>query len=111
MEYLQLFTDYLDDVSGTYPGQAALLANGGAQSVAYSYRGTGAYPAEGTPRGNPLLKDGSFRGFITLRYLFEIKTGHTSRDPNVLHRTTKKKKRGYYPKDKTPQQKSGGNGG
>ena len=111
VEYLQLFTDYLDDVSRAYPDQANLQANGGSQAVAYSYRGSGAFPAQGTERGNPLLKDGSFRGFVTLRYLFALKPAHKGYDPNVLHRSNKKTKRVRYPRETPPKQNNGGNGG
>lgn len=110
VEYMQLFTDYLDDVSGSYPNRADLLANSGAQSVAYSYRGSGAFPAEGAARGNPAMKDGSFRGFITLRYLFALKSHPKGYDPNVLHRSTKKTKKVRYPREKAPDPGKGGNG-
>ena len=111
VEYVQLFTDYLDDVGGTYPDAAQLATYGGQQAVAYSYKGTGSFPAAGTERGNPLLKDGTFRGFVTLRYLFPIKSRPKGYDPNVLKRSTHKKKKSYFPKENTPQQQGSGNGG
>lgn len=110
VEYLQLFTDYLDDVSASYPNLAELQSNGGTDAVAYSYRGAGPYPDEGTPRGNPTLRDGTFRGFVTLRYLFEIKVKPKGYNPNILNRSTKKIKRVRQPREKAPEQNQGGNG-
>ena len=112
VEYVQLFTDYLDDVSGTYPNTTDLAANGGSQALAYSYRGNGTFPAEGAQRGNPLRKDGTFRGFITLRYLFAVKSKPKGYDPNVLNRKTgKRNKKPYFPKEQPPKQEGNGNGG
>ena len=56
------FTDYLDDVSGTYVNEATLLAAKGSEAVEMAYRGNevkggAAYPAAGTIRGNPKNKD------------------------------------------------------
>jgi hypothetical protein len=58
----KLFTDYLDDVSGSYADQAVLLAARGPKAVELAYRGNelknGApYPADGAGRGNPKTKD------------------------------------------------------
>ena len=58
----KLFTDYLDDVSTTYVDSATLFAAKGAQAIAFAYRGSeihGAppYPAAGSQRGNPKIKD------------------------------------------------------
>lgn len=56
--YRKLFTDYLDDVSGTYVDQALLLANRGPEAVQLAYRsnelknGSSAYPPAGTVRGS-----------------------------------------------------------
>jgi hypothetical protein len=112
VEYVQLFTDYLDDVSSTYPNAVDLAANSGSQSVAYSYKGNGTFPVEGTERGNPLLKDGSFRGFVTLRYMFALKSKPKGSDPNVLKRnTSKRKKKPYFPREQPPKQEGNGNGG
>ncbi len=58
-----LFTDYLDDVSTTYPDRLLLLANKGTQAVAMSYRGHEVKPGQnynfptGIKRGNPGVKD------------------------------------------------------
>jgi len=58
----KLFTDYLDDVSTTYVDQATLLAARGPDAVKMAYRGSelktgGAYPEDGTIRGNHKTKD------------------------------------------------------
>jgi len=58
----KLFTDYLDDVSGTYADQAVLLAARGPEAVYEAYKGNQLkngppYPAAGTVRGNPKMKD------------------------------------------------------
>jgi len=56
-----LFTDYLDDVSTTYPDGALLLATKGPQAVSLSYRTDEIKPAftfpSGAKRGNPSVKD------------------------------------------------------
>ena len=71
--YRKLFTDYLDDVSGTYVDRAALLNARGPKAVELAYRGTGAYPAAGVMRGNNSKRDGYY--FIavtyTIRYFFD----------------------------------------
>lgn len=59
----KLSTDYLDDVSSSYVDQTALLAARGAKAVELAYRGDEVkngppdYPADGTRRGSPKLKD------------------------------------------------------
>lgn len=54
--YRKLLTDYLDDVSGEYADEAALLAARGQTAVDLAYRGdevgAGAYPAAKTQRGS-----------------------------------------------------------
>jgi hypothetical protein len=56
-----LMTDYLDDVSTTYPDGALLLATKGPQAVALSFRGDEIKPASvfpsGAKRGNPAVND------------------------------------------------------
>lgn len=111
VEYVQLFTDYLDDVSASYPNAAELANYGGSQALTYSYRGNGTFPVEGSERGNPFLKDGTFRGFVTLRYLFALKAKPKGYDPNVLKRSTKRKKKTYFPREQPPKQEGSGNGG
>jgi hypothetical protein len=58
----RLLTDYLDDVSTTYPNGAGLLANNGQQAFDFSFRTDElnpnfGYPREGAVRGNPKSKD------------------------------------------------------
>lgn len=58
----KLFTDHLDDVSGTYVNQTLLFANRGAKAVELAYRSNelknGApYPIANTVRGGPKNKD------------------------------------------------------
>jgi hypothetical protein len=54
--YRKLFTDYLDDVSGEYADEAALLAARGQTAVDLAYRGdevgAGPYPPAKTQRGS-----------------------------------------------------------
>lgn len=69
----KLFTDYLDDVSGTYADSALLLAGRGPQAVAFAYReselhGASAYPAAGAVRGNPAKKDWYYVTGIRISY-------------------------------------------
>ena len=58
----KLFTDYLDDVSGTYADSSILAAGRGARAASFAFRGseisgsTG-YPAAGSIRGNAKNKD------------------------------------------------------
>jgi Domain of unknown function (DUF6089) len=58
----KLFTDYLDDVSTSFPAQADLLAAKGQTAVDISYRGdevggSATYPAKGAQRGGAKNKD------------------------------------------------------
>ena len=46
------FTDYIDDIGSIYPDRNVLLNARGAAAVAYAWRGTGAYPAAGSARGD-----------------------------------------------------------
>ena len=69
------FTDYLDDVSGTYADQAKLQAGRGAQSVFFAYRtnqlpaySSMSYPAEGTQRGTSAQKDWYYFAGLTLSF-------------------------------------------
>ncbi|MBS1566541.1 MAG: outer membrane beta-barrel protein, partial [Bacteroidetes bacterium] len=59
--YHKTFTDYIDDVSGTYVDQVALLHARGQTAVDLAYRGyevgAGAYPSAGTIRGDSRTKD------------------------------------------------------
>ncbi len=69
----KLFTDYLDDVSGTYADSAILAGARGAQAAAFAYRGTelagaAGYPVEGAIRGNPKHKDWYFTTGLKISY-------------------------------------------
>ena len=71
----KLFTDYLDDVSGTYADSSLLLAARGPQAVAFAYReseihGTVNYPQAGDVRGNPKIKDWYYTTGLRISYLF-----------------------------------------
>lgn len=69
----KLFTDYLDDVSGTYADSSILAAARGPQAAAFAYRGAevnpgSLYPAEGAVRGNPKNKDWYYTTGIKISY-------------------------------------------
>jgi hypothetical protein len=71
--FRKLFTDYLDDVSGAFVDQSALLTNRGATAVELAYRGDelktgGVYPAAGTMRGSPEKKDWDYFTGLTLSF-------------------------------------------
>ncbi len=70
----KLFTDYLDDVSGDYADSALLSNFRGPYAVELAYRGDEVlhgpgYPAAGSQRGNPKLKDWYYITCLRLRYL------------------------------------------
>jgi Outer membrane protein beta-barrel domain len=75
--YRKLFTDHLDDVSGDYVDETALLNARGQKAVDLAYRGdevgSGPYPANGITRGNPKYKDGYYYIALTytVRYFFD----------------------------------------
>lgn len=75
-----LMTDYLDDVSTTYPDGALLLATKGPQAVALSFRGDEIKPASvypsGSKRGNPSVKDLYY--FTGLTISFRLSPGQGS---------------------------------
>lgn len=69
----KLFTDYLDDVSGTYADSSILAGGRGAQAAAFAFRGkeidpNTPYPAGGSIRGNPANKDWYFTTGIRFNY-------------------------------------------
>ena len=69
----KLFTDYLDDVSGTYADSGFLAAARGPQAAALAYRGSeinpnASYPAEGSTRGNSKTKDWYFTTGLKISY-------------------------------------------
>jgi opacity protein-like surface antigen len=72
--FRKLFTDYLDDVSGTFIDENLLLANRGSKAVELAYRGgeikggSPVYPAAGTQRGNSKLKDWYYFTGLTLSF-------------------------------------------
>lgn len=75
----KLFTDYLDDVSGTYVDKTLLLNNRGAKAVELAYRGNelkngNPYPAAGTFRGSPTHKDWYY--FTGLTASFRLFSGN-----------------------------------
>jgi opacity protein-like surface antigen len=69
------FTDYIDDVSGTYADPAVLQRWQGAKAVEMSYRGdelpggNSAYPAAGTQRGNSGSNDAYRIGLLRFRFV------------------------------------------
>ncbi len=71
------FTDRLDDLSDRYVDEAQLLAARGATAVELAYRGDElkdgnlVYPAAGTIRGGPDVKDWYYFQGITLTYRLE----------------------------------------
>jgi len=75
----KLFTDYLDDVSTTYVDPNVLLAERGPEAVELAARGDElnpprAYPAVGSPRGNPGSKDAYYTGMFRFTYNFPSST-------------------------------------
>jgi len=84
------FTDYLDDVSGTYVNYNDLLAGNGREAAALGNRSgeldsEGNVPAiipTGTQRGNPLKDDWYFTAGVTVSYKFSTKTrNYKGRNP------------------------------
>lgn len=76
MGFRKLFTDYLDDVSGTYADSAILASARGTQAVALAHRGSeikgvnAPYPLEGAIRGNPKSLDLYYITGIRISYRF-----------------------------------------
>ena len=72
--FRKLFTDYLDDVSGTFVAEGILSANRGTKAVELAYRGgevkggSPVYPSVGAQRGNPKLKDWYYFTGLTLSF-------------------------------------------
>jgi hypothetical protein len=65
--YRFLLTDYLDDVSETYPNLDVLAQEKGPKSAELSYRKQGVpFQEEGQARGNPKIKDSYFFSGIKL---------------------------------------------
>jgi hypothetical protein len=81
----KLFTDYLDDVSGSYPTHQALLAAKGQKAVDLAFRSKELnpnipYPSGSyTGRGNPKLADWYYFGGVTVGFkLNNCETGRIS---------------------------------
>lgn len=87
--FRKLFTDYLDDISTTYPDYNDLLAAKGQVAVDLSYRGdevsggNPAFPAKGTQRGSAAQKD--FYYFAGLNISLRLGNG-----PAFKYRNSKK---------------------
>ena len=84
------FTDYLDDVSGTYVNYNDLLAGNGSEAAGLGNRSgelnpEGNVPAiipTGTQRGNPLKDDWYFTAGATVSYKFSTRTrNYKGRNP------------------------------
>lgn len=65
--YRLTFTDYLDDVSTSYPNSSELFEQQGATAVALANRSGGLYP-DGSKRGNPEANDGYTIFLFTVNY-------------------------------------------
>ncbi|MFT4153923.1 DUF6089 family protein [Parafilimonas sp.] len=70
-----LFTDYLDDVSTTYPDETALLNGRGQLAVNVSFRGdeldpAKTFPDEGSARGNASRNDNYYTSALSIIYIF-----------------------------------------
>lgn len=71
----KLFTDYFDDVSGTYADSSIIASARGAKAAAFAYRGreinsNATYPVAGSLRGNSKSKDWYYTTGIRLSYSF-----------------------------------------
>lgn len=80
----KLFTDYLDDVSGTYADSAYLANNRGIISSKLAFRGNeiingDRYPAEGAQRGNPKSKDWYYTTVIRFSYFLKGKNNNSKK--------------------------------
>jgi hypothetical protein len=69
----KLFTDYLDDVSASYPDEDELRVNNGQQAVDFSFRGdelnhSTPFPDATAIRGNPKSKDFYYTVGLSLSY-------------------------------------------
>lgn len=77
-----LFTDYLDDVSGTYPDENELFKQRGQLAVDLSFRGNEINPSlafpSGKQRGNPHLNDNYYTSSFSFIYIFPERTGYNA---------------------------------
>lgn len=72
--FRKTFTDYIDDVSSTYPEAQALLKARGPLAVKYSYRGSAPEIPAGSARGNPATND--MYHVIALRFRYTLSTNN-----------------------------------
>ncbi len=84
MNLRKLFTDYLDDVSGTYADSAYLSNNRSLSSSKLAFRGNEIlngenYPAEGAQRGNPKSKDWYYTGVIRFSYYLKGRNNNSKK--------------------------------
>lgn len=86
--YHFVFTDYLDDLSGTYPDSASLAAapNGNVAVLLSSRLKEGDFPQKGIGRGNPATNDSYTHIGVSLLW-----TPHKKN--SSIHKTVKKKKK------------------
>ncbi|HEY0432939.1 MAG TPA: DUF6089 family protein, partial [Chitinophagaceae bacterium] len=97
----KLFTDYLDDVSTTYPDPTDLLSARGQTAVDMSYRGdelpngSPNYPAKGAQRGGSQHKDWYY--FFGLHLTYRLGSGDNSNHSGVFGggNFSGKRKRGF----------------
>ena len=80
----KLFTDYVDDVSATFPDEDELRANNGQPAVDYSFRGDElnhslAFPDASSLRGNPKSKDFYYTVGMSLSFRLQGNPGRNSR--------------------------------
>ena len=78
-----LFTDYLDDVSKSYPDQNELFKARGQLAVDLSYRANEldpslAFPYAGQPRGNPAHNDNYYTSTFSFIYIFTKRSGYST---------------------------------
>ena len=72
--FRKTFTDYIDDVSTTYPDASALLNARGPIAVRYAYRGSAPEIPVGTTRGNPATND--MYHVVGVRFRYTLSTNH-----------------------------------
>jgi opacity protein-like surface antigen len=86
-----LFTDYLDDVSKTYPNETALFNARGQRAVDLSFRGNEIDPNKpfpsGATRGNPDQNDNYYTSSFSFIYMFS--SGSHSSYYSGSHKKTK----------------------
>lgn len=83
--FRKTFTDYLDDVSGSYPDRKALLDAKGPKAVEMSFRGKGEYPAAGSQRGDPNQKD----WYHSIQLRLRLSLGRIEQSPFVRNESAR----------------------